>query len=57
MPDRHVSVTLTFRTDAPPSAVAMSVGLVPVEQPWGTCWQAPGTDLRFTRGTDEATAA
>lgn len=34
-----------------------SVGLVPVEQPWGTCWQAPGTDLRFTRGTDEATAA
>lgn len=26
MPDRHVSVTLTFRTDAPPPAVAMSVG-------------------------------
>lgn len=22
-------------------------GLVAVEQPWGTCWQAPGTDLRF----------
>ncbi|WAZ20212.1 hypothetical protein STRCI_001313 [Streptomyces cinnabarinus] len=26
MPDRHVSVTLTFRTDAPPSALAMAVG-------------------------------
>lgn len=23
-------------------------GLVPVEHSWGTCWQAPGTDLRFT---------
>lgn len=25
-----------------------TVGLVPVEQPWGTCWQAPGSDTRFT---------
>ncbi|MFF4489465.1 hypothetical protein ACFY0F_23700 [Streptomyces sp. NPDC001544] len=32
-----------------------SVGLVAVEQPWGTCWQAPGSDLRFT--ADEAADA
>jgi hypothetical protein len=25
-----------------------TVGLIGVEQPWGTCWQAPGSDLRFT---------
>lgn len=31
-------------------------GLVAVEQPWGTCWQAPGTDLRFSDGSDEAAA-
>lgn len=32
-----------------------TVGLVAVEQPWGTCWQAPGSDLRFTAA--EATEA
>lgn len=29
-------------------------GLIPVEQPWGTCWQAPGTDLRFTSSEEAA---
>lgn len=24
-----------------------TAGLVPVEQPWGTCWQTPGTDGRW----------
>ena len=24
-----------------------SVGLIAVEQSWGLCWQAPGSDLRF----------
>lgn len=24
-----------------------TVGLIAVEQPWGLCWQAPGSDLRF----------
>ncbi|MFI5687856.1 hypothetical protein [Streptomyces sp. NPDC051636] len=30
-------------------------GLVATEQPWGTCWQAPGSDLRFS--DHEATEA
>lgn len=30
-----------------------AVGLVPVEQPWGTCWQAPGSDLRFGNETTD----
>lgn len=25
-----------------------TVGLIAVRQPWGECWQAPGSDLRFT---------
>lgn len=33
-----------------------SVGLIAVEQPWGTCWQAPGSDLRFTAGVAEEAA-
>lgn len=33
-----------------------SVGLIAAEQPWGLCWQAPGSDLRFTT-TDTAEAA
>ncbi len=31
-------------------------GLIAVQQPWGVCWQAPGSDLRFApvEGTEAA---
>lgn len=29
-------------------------GLVAVEQPWGTCWQTPGSDDRWTDHTSAA---
>ncbi|ONK09479.1 hypothetical protein [Streptomyces sp. MP131-18] len=32
-------------------------GLIPVEHPWGTCWQSPGADLRFTDHEELASAA
>jgi hypothetical protein len=31
--------------------------LVPVEQPWGVCWQKPGTDYRFGRNDEPEAAA
>lgn len=33
-----------------------TVGLIAVEQPWGLCWQAPGTDIRFTVNADTEAA-
>lgn len=33
-----------------------TVGLIAVEQPWGPCWQAPGSDLRFTANADAEAA-
>jgi hypothetical protein len=33
-----------------------TVGLIAVQQPWGECWQAPGTDLRFTNSASEEAA-
>ena len=33
-----------------------TVGLIAVQQPWGPCWQAPGSDLRFTTNTDAEAA-
>jgi hypothetical protein len=33
-----------------------TVGLVAVEQPWGTCWQAPGSDFRFTDAASQEVA-
>ncbi|MFD7705623.1 hypothetical protein [Streptomyces sp. NPDC059786] len=31
-------------------------GLVAVEQPWGTCWQTPGSDLRFASAPETEAA-
>ena len=33
-----------------------TVGLIAVQQPWGPCWQAPGSDLRFTTNADAEAA-
>lgn len=33
-----------------------TVGLVAVQQPWGPCWQAPGSDLRFGDTTETQAA-
>ncbi|HEX8807995.1 MAG TPA: C2H2-type zinc finger protein [Xanthobacteraceae bacterium] len=32
-------------------------GLVAVEQPWGVCWQKPGTDYRFGRDDEQEAVA
>ena len=33
-----------------------TIGLIAVEQPWGPCWQAPGTDFRFNRDASKEAA-
>ena len=32
-------------------------GLVPTEQPWGTCWQTPGSDQPWFKNNAEEAAA
>ena len=40
------------RKCAPPD----EVGLVAVEQPWGICWQTPGSDPRFADADEDGAA-